>query len=374
MECKEPVRVLQIIGIACNGGVESVILNYYRHIDKSKVQFDFVVHKNPSENFVKEVKKGGGRLYEVTPYMKNVFAFTYEIYKIIRDGRYEIVHSNMNSLSGFPLFAAWLAGAKVRILHNHTTDTEAEGMRTLLKRVLRPFARLFANKYWACSELAAKWMYGERAVNAGKITIIPNAIDLKKFAFNQEKRDELRSQLGIKDELVIGHVGRFMKQKNHDFLIDVFAAVIKEKPDAKLLLIGEGPLENEIKAKVTRLSLEHNVLFLGVRSDVADLYNVMDIFVLPSFYEGLPVVGVEAQANGLKCLFSDKVTRESRVLQSMEFISITDADDWKNVIFQNDIVRKERILSENEVMTKFSIDKSAMKLQCMYAIIYKSIF
>lgn len=366
MECKEPVRVLQIIGIACNGGVESVILNYYRHIDKSKVQFDFVVHNNPSENFVREVKNGGGRLYEITPYMKNVFAFTYEIYKIIRNGRYEIVHSNMNSLSGFPLFSAWLAGAKVRILHNHTTDTKAEGMRTVLKRVLRPFAKLFANQYWACSELAAKWMYGEQVVSDGKVTIIPNAIDLKKFAFNQEKRDKLRSHLGIKAELVIGHVGRFMKQKNHDFLIDIFAEVVKEKPDAKLLLIGEGSLENKIKAKVARLSLENNVLFLGVRSDVADLYNVMDIFVLPSFYEGLPVVGVEAQANGLKCLFSDKVTRESNLLQSTEFISLADGKVWRNRILDSSIMRKTQFVGKNNIMGRFCIEESSIRLQDIY--------
>lgn len=366
MERKAPVKVLQIIGISCDGGVEAVILNYYRHLDRSKVQFDFVVHKNPSKNFVKEVKKGGGRIYEVTPYMKNVFAFTYEIYRIVRDGRYEIVHSNMNSLSVFPLFAAWLAGAKIRILHNHTTDTKAEGLRTLLKRVLRPLAKLFANQYWACSELAAKWMYGERAVSDRKITIIPNAIDLKKFAFNQEKRDILRSQLGIEAELVIGHVGRFMKQKNHDFLIDIFAAVIKEKPDAKLLLIGEGSLENKIKAKVARLSLENNVLFLGVRSDVADLYNVMDIFVLPSFYEGLPVVGVEAQANGLKCLFSDKVTRESNLLQSTEFISLADGKVWRNKILDSSIMRKTQFVGKNNIMGRFCIEESSIRLQDIY--------
>ena len=138
MECKEPVRVLQIIGIACNGGVESVILNYYRHIDKSKVQFDFVVHNNPSENFVREVKNGGGRLYEITPYMKNVFAFTYEIYKIIRNGRYEIVHSNMNSLSGFPLFAAWLAD-DTHILKNNDFTTE-QGRAAYLTDILKNYS------------------------------------------------------------------------------------------------------------------------------------------------------------------------------------------------------------------------------------------
>ena len=176
----------------------------------------------------------------------------------------------------------------------------------------------------------------------------------------------LRRQLGIKDELVMGHVGRFVKVKNHDFLIDVFAVVVKEKPDAKLILIGEGPLEHEIEAKVTRLSLEHNVLFLGVRSDVADLYNVMDIFVLPSFYEGLPVVGVEAQANGLKCLFSEHVTRESRLLQSTEFLALSDLMNWKYKIIHGSIMRNNYTDRENNSVKRFSIDVSAIELQGMY--------
>ena len=212
-----PLRVLQIMGIVESGGVEAVIMNYYRNIDKNKVQFDFVMHKGGNPHYIAEVQSMGARVYEITPYSKNIFAFTYETYKIIKNGHYDIVHSNMNSLSGFPLFAAWLAGARVRILHNHTTDTKAEALRTVLKRTLRPFAKLFANKYWACSKLAAEWMYGKQAVNAGKVTIINNAIDLDKFAFNQEKRDILRKELGLEGKFVIGHVGRFMKQKNHEF-------------------------------------------------------------------------------------------------------------------------------------------------------------
>lgn len=364
MECKEPVRVLQIIGIACNGGVESVILNYYRHIDKSKVQFDFVVHKNPSENFVKEVKKGGGRLYEVTPYMKNVFAFTYEIYKIIRDGRYEIVHSNMNSLSGFPLFAAWLAGAKVRILHNHTTDAKTEGLRTILKRVLRPFAKMFANRYWACSNLAGEWMYGKKAVQSGKITIIPNAIDLEKFAFNPDKRKLLRQKLGLENKFVLGHIGRFVYPKNHSFLIDVFAEVVKVKPEARLMLVGDGELRKNIEEKVVSLGLQEKVLFLGNRNDVADLYNAMDIFLLPSHYEGLPVVGVEAQANGLKCLFSDRVTKETKLSPSAEFLSLDELFMWVRRIQKyryGHFDCKQRMSSK--LMVRFDISKQSISLR-----------
>ena len=368
MKIKEPIRVLQIVGIACNGGVEAVVLNYYRHMDNSKVQFDFVVHKNPAENFVAEVKKGGGRLYEVTPYNKNIFAFTYEIYRIIKDGHYAIVHSNMNSMSGFPLFAAWLAGAKVRILHNHTTDTKTEGFRTILKRVLCPFAKMFANRYWACSNLAGEWMYGKKAVQSGKITIIPNAIDLERFAFNPDKRKSLRQKLGLDGKFVLGHIGRFAYQKNHSFLINVFAEVVRVKPEARLMLIGDGELRKIIEEKVVNLGLQDKVLFLGNRNDVADLYNAMDIFLLPSHYEGLPVVGVEAQANGLKCLFSDKVTKECLLTDNAYFIDINQkVKDWVVEILKTKI-EYDRDGIENVKNAGFDIRESGSMLKNVYGV------
>lgn len=362
----EPLRVLQIMGIVESGGVEAVIMNYYRHIDKSKVQFDFVMHKCGNPNYIAEIKSLGGRVFEVTPYSKNIFSFTYEIYKVIKDGHYSIVHSNMNSLSGFPLLAAWLAGARVRILHNHTTDTKAEGFRTLIKRVLRPFAKMFANEYWACSKLAAEWMYGKQAVNSGKVTIINNAIDLDKFAFSQEKRDALRKELGFDGKFVVGHVGRFMKQKNHDFLIDIFAEVAKQKENAVLMLIGEGPLMLVIREKVNELHLEKKVLFLGVRNDVADLYNVMDVFVLPSFYEGLPVVGVEAQANGLPFLCSDKVTRELLISDSIKLLALNDgAVKWTNQILNSKRIAFAETLKSMQ-KSGFDIVNEARTLEKIY--------
>lgn len=225
----KPIRVLQIMGIVGNGGVEAVIMNYYRHIDKTKVQFDFVVHKNPYAHFVDEAQSMGARIYEVTPYMKNIFAFTYDVYKIIKGGNYAIVHSNMNSMSGFPLFAAWFAGVKVRILHNHTTDSPQEGLRSVLKRLLRPFARLFANQYWACSNLAAEWMYGRKILAAGKVSIINNAIDTEKFAFNAEKREKLRLKFGLVGNFVVGHVGRLSPPKKPYILIRDICGDIKAK-------------------------------------------------------------------------------------------------------------------------------------------------
>lgn len=365
----EPLRVLQIMGIVESGGVEAVIMNYYCHIDKSKVQFDFVMHKGGNTNYIDAVKSMGARVYEITPYTKNLFTFTYDIYKIIKKGHYDIVHSNMNSLSGFPLFAAWLAGARVRILHNHTTDTKAEGFRTVIKRTLRPFAKMFANQYWACSKLAAEWMYGKQAVDSGKVTIINNAIDLNKFAFSQKKRDALRNELGLEGKFVVGHVGRFMKQKNHEFLIDTFAEVAKQKENAVLMLIGEGPLMVAIRKKVNELHLEKKVVFLGVRNDVADLYNVMDVFALPSFYEGLPVVGVEVQANGLPFLCSDQVTREILISDSIELLALNDgAEKWaEEILSAKRVAFAETLKSMQE--SGFDISNEARKLENKYTII-----
>lgn len=317
------VRVLQIIGIVCGGGVEAVIMNYYRHIDRSKIQFDFVVDGYEKTALDDEIKYLGGKVYHIEPYKKNIFRYMSQIYHIVRDNHYDIVHSNMNTLAVFSLFPAWLAGAHQRILHNHSTAVCSEGIRSVMKTILRPLAPLFANRYAACSKLAGEWMYGKKMMASGKVTIINNAIDLDEYAFSPEIRQQYRKDLCIpKDALVIGHVGRFMYQKNHAFLIEVFREVVKEYPKAILLLIGDGELRPEIEEKVREYHLSDKVRFLGLRKDVKYLYNCMDVFLLPSWYEGLPVVSVEAQANGLPCIFSDRVTRESQLTKTVEYLNL----------------------------------------------------
>ena len=358
---KKPIRVLQIIGDVVGGGVEQVILNYYRHIDRNEVQFDFILHNGALKSYVDNIESLGGKVYKITPYKSNPVKTVLEMYKIMK-GNYQIVHSNMNALSVFPLFAAYLAGVPVRILHNHSTDTKAEPLRTFVKHLLRPFARLFANEYWACSKLAGEWMYGKQAVADGKVTIINNAIDLKQFAFDEAKRNKLRKELGLQDCFVIGHVGRFMKQKNHDFLVDIFAEVVKKQDNAKLLLIGDGPLREQIENKVKTLGLNEKVIFTGVRSDVADLYNAMDVFVLPSFYEGLPVVGVEVQANGLPFLCSSNVTREILISDRIELLKLEDGmKTWAEKILA--YVNKKRIIASKDISKSgFDIEVEAKKL------------
>lgn len=345
---KEPVRVLQIIGIVCGGGVEAVIMNYYRHINRNKIQFDFVVDGYEKTALDDEIKSLGGRVYHVEPYKKNIFRYMSQIYHIIRDNHYDIVHSNMNTLSVFSLFPAWLAGAHQRILHNHSTAVRSEGMRSVMKIVLRPFAPLFANRYAACSHLAGDWMYGKKMMASGRVTVINNAIDLDEYAFSQELREKYRQEFNIPaDAFVVGHVGRFMYQKNHAFLVDVFREVARQESKAILMLVGDGELRPEIEQKVASYGLSDKVRFLGLRKDVKSLYNCMDVFVLPSWYEGLPVVSVEAQANGLLSIFSDRITKESLLTSSASFLSLDRGSKaWASYLLHNYDGRNKNALTE----------------------------
>ena len=367
-------RVLQIIGIVCGGGVEAVIMNYYRNIDRTQIQFDFVVDGYEKTYLDDEIEAMGGKVYHVEPYRKNIFRYMGQIYKIVREGHYEIVHSNMNTLSVFSLFPAWLAGAEQRILHNHSTAVKQEGKRSLMKQILRPFAPIFANRYAACSELAGNWMYGKEKMKRGDITIIRNAIDLDQYAFSESTRAKYRQELGIgPDDFVIGHVGRFMFQKNHTFLIKIFREVKKVQHNAVLLLIGDGELRGKIEKQVQKYGLEDSVKFLGIRKDVQALYNAMDVFVLPSWYEGLPVVSVEAQANGLRSFFSTNVTAESGLTKSAEFIRLEDgAKIWAKNILQKGNGRNENAANEMRA-SGFDIKEQAREVIRWYKINSKEI-
>lgn len=362
------------MGSVCGGGVEAVIMNYYRNIDRTKVQFDFIIDGYEKSILDDEILSLGGKIYKVEPYRKNIFKYIYQIYRIIKKNKYEFVHSNMNTLAVFSLFSAWLAKAKVRILHNHSTAVKSEKMRTIIKYILRPFAPIFANRYMACSNFAGEWMYGKKKMKEGKVKVLNNAINVDDFVYNKSLRKKLRQDLNInEDTLVVGHVGRFMYQKNHDFLIDVFKEIHKQKNNSCLLLIGDGSLRETIKFKVQNYGLEGCVKFLGLRKDVEDLYNVMDVFVLPSWYEGLPVVSVEAQANGLPCFVSNKVSKECRLSSSMHFISLDkNARFWSKEILNSHLNRNKNAKKEL-IEHNFEIKNEVQKLIRFYLVNQKEI-
>ena len=364
----KPTRVLQIIGIVCGGGVEAVIMNYYRNINRNLVQFDFVIDGYEKTYLDDEIESMGGKVYHVEPYRKNIFRYMAQIYIIIKNGHYEIVHSNMNTLSVFSLFPAWLAGVKYRILHNHSIAVKQEGKRTLLKNILRPISKIFANKYAACSILAADWMYGKNCIKKGNIRIIRNAIDLKKYAFSKKIRDEYRQELGLADDdFVIGHIGRFVFPKNHLFLLKVFREVNKLQPKTKLLLIGDGELRKKVEETVKKYDLVEKVKFLGLRKDVQALYNVMDLFVLPSWYEGLPVVAVEAQANGLKCIISSNVSRECVLTSSVDMKELASGcHEWAKCILSNNKGERNNFATKELEKNNYDIKREGEKLTDIY--------
>lgn len=329
MAADTPIRVAQVVGPVVLGGVDTMVMNYYRHIDRSRVQFDFIMDGCCDTPIDEEIETMGGRVYKVEPYAHDMLKSMRQYGRIFRENRYPIVHSHMNTLSVFPLFEAWRAGVPIRIAHSHSTAARGEGKRTMLKDMLRPFAKLFPTHYCACSEYAGRWLFGDRLFDSGKVRLVRNAIDLDRFGFLPEIRERVRAELGIRGKFVVGHVGRFMYQKNHDFLIDIFDRVHQENKNAVLLLIGEGPLRGRVQRRVNERNLTGCVRFLGLRRDVPDLLQAMDVFVLPSFYEGLPVVGVESQAAGLPCVISDAVTREAGITPLVHFLSLSEpADAW----------------------------------------------
>lgn len=365
---EEPIRIAQIVGKWLGGGVEAVVMNYYRHLDHDKIQFDFICDDDSTNIPYDEIEKLGGKVILIPPYQK-VFKYQKELRRVLRDGKYKIVHSHINTLSVFPLYAAKKVGVPVRIAHSHSTTNKKEWKKNLLKQVLRPFSKKYATNYMCCSELAGRWLFGDKAYDEGKVYLLNNAIDLDKFKYDKKIRDKKRKELGIKeDTIVIGHIGRFVAQKNHTFLIDIFNQFHKKEKNSILLLAGQGPLQEEIKNKVRELGLNDSVRFLGQRNDANELYQVFDVFLLPSLYEGLPVVGVEAQASGLLCFFSDDMTKETKVLDSTVFMSLSNADDeWATSILDNYINFRRKDTTSGITKSNFNIKYETNKLKNKYS-------
>ena len=368
MKCElEPIRIAQIIGKWLGGGVEAVVMNYYRNIDRDKIQFDFICDEDSTNIPFEEIEKLGGKVVLIPPYQK-VLKYHKELKRVLKEGKYKIVHSHINTLSVFSLFAAKCAGVPVRIAHSHSTTNQKEKKKNLIKQVLRPFSKLFATDYMCCSELAGRWLFGDREYDKGKVYLLNNAIDIEKFEYNEQIRKRKREELGIRDStLVIGHVGRFVEQKNHMFLIDIFSQVHKKNEDTILLLIGQGPLQNQIKDKVKSLKLEKFVKFLGQRNDVNELYQSFDIFLLPSLYEGLGMVLIEAQCAGCYCIASTEVPKIAKVTNNLNFIKLEDSSElWgiNAVKGLNKVNRKECIKSIKEF--GYDIKEENKKLENYY--------
>lgn len=355
-----PIRVAHVMGKMVGGGVEQVVMNYYRHIDRSRVQFDFLVDADSTLVPREEIESLGGRVFEIPPY-QHVLEYQRELVTLFRKQGWQIVHSHINALSVFPLRAAKKAGVPVRIAHSHSTAGKGEHVKNVLKAILRTQSNRYPTHRMACSRYAGEWLFGKEA----DFEVIYNAIDLSRFTFDAEVRAEVRSELGVSDgQLAIGHVGRFMPQKNHRFLIEVFTEVAHRRDDSVLLLVGTGEDESKTKSKVDEFGIADRVMFLGQRNDVNRLYQAFDVFVLPSLYEGLGIVAIEAQCAGLPCFLSDQITREVDVTDTVRFLPICESILWADALC--DVTPGNRITVQTEGFACYEINLAAQNLTSRY--------
>lgn len=324
------IRILHIVSFMQRGGLETLIMNCYRHIDREKMQFDFIVHREFRADYDDEIEALGGKIYRLP--RLNPFSPGYK--KALMDffqshPEYKIVHCHLDCMSALPLTAAKKCGVPVRIAHAHSSNQE-RNLKYPLKRLYMRKIPGAATHFFACSKEAGEWMFPGQ-----NVTVINNGIETERFAFHPEIQGEVRSELGLHGELVLGHVGRFMPEKNHDFLIAIFAEVVNRIPNAKLLLVGAGPLEERVRQKAEQLGIAQNVQFLGVRSDVNRILQAVDVFILPSLYEGLGIAAVEAQAAGTRCVVSDTVPGVCAMTNLVEFVSLNETPaHWADMILQ----------------------------------------
>lgn len=334
---EKPIRILHIVPNMQAGGLETLIMNIYRNIDRTKIQFDFLVHYTGDYFYDDEIKKLGGKMYKLSvrddnnfvKYLKDLDSF-FEKHK-----EYKIVHGHMESLGQFYFKAAKRHHVPVRIAHSHNSATE-NTIKGKIKRVLLKRYKVYATDYFACSEKAGKFMFNNK-----EFTVLKNAIIVDNFTFSENDRRQLRRELGLENKLVIGHAGRFCEQKNHKFLIKIFRDIVRCDKNAILLLIGEGETFCQVQEQVSEYGLEGNVLFLGVRKDIAKLYQAMDCFVFPSLFEGLGIVAIEAQCSGLPVVASEVVPKEAAVTKQFYYMSLDNTSkEWADTILK--VSRSER--------------------------------
>lgn len=325
MSTNKKIKVLQVLGGLWSGGTEAFVMNMYRSIDREKVEFDFLIHESSKAHYDDEVLSLGGEIYRI-PGRHEVGTIKYfvNLVQVLRKIKPDVIHSHAMFNSGIVMLAAFLAGIKKRISHSHNTSDQGEGgiSRKIFRLIMRSCILLFSTNLAACSNKAANYLFLNKNHSKKKALILNNAVNINDFTYNERLRYEVRNELGADDKLVLGHVGRFTEQKNHHFLVDIFKSVHDQYPDSMLVMIGDGPLRPELEIKVAELGLSSAVKFLGIRNDIPKLLQGIDLFILPSLYEGLPVVLIEAQAAGLSCILSDTITRDTDITGRAKFIDL----------------------------------------------------
>lgn len=355
-----PIRVLQVVANMSYGGLENLLMNYYREIDRTKVQFDFLTHASVHQDFEEEIAALGGKLYRLprlnpfSPgYLRTLDAFFKE------HPEYRVVHCHLNELAGIPLRAAQRNGVPVRIAHSHTSNL-VRNWKMIPRCLCRPLIPRYATVLFACGTKAGDWMFRGKPYS-----ILCNAIDTESFRFDPAVSRRVRQELGLGDSLVVGHVGQFRTEKNHLFLIDVFSEVLKLHPNSRLMLVGKGPQMDPAIEKAAALGIREKILFLGARPDIPVLMQAMDVFALPSLYEGLPVTMIEAQSAGLPCVKTDIITDDCSLTDLVHSLPIDDPAPWaKLIVSLKDTVRTDQL--EQIRAGGYDIHTAAEKLMRFY--------
>ena len=309
------IRVLHVFHEMSNGGIEHFVMDYYRNIDRSCIQFDFLVSVDADGYFDEEIKKLGGKIYHAYPFKKNPIKNFCDIAKIVKENNYQIIHRHTGSAFGyFDLKAAKFGGAMCLIMHSH--NNQAGNM--IVHRIANIFLKVPCHKL-ACSKEAGEWLFGKNA----KFSIVNNAINSQAYEFNDSERQKYRKIYGLSDRFVVGHVGRLEEQKNHRFLLQIFKSILDIKNNAVLVLVGDGSLMAEIKSEAKSKGIINNIIFMGSQQETSNLYNMFDVFVLPSKYEGFGITLLEAQTNGLCCFASSKVVPQTvNITGNVKYISL----------------------------------------------------
>ncbi|MGG3940328.1 glycosyltransferase family 1 protein [Peribacillus psychrosaccharolyticus] len=364
----ETIRVLNVVTKMDAAGIETLLMNFYRNIDRTKIQFDFLTHRSEKGFYDDEILGLGGKIFHIPPINplkhKEYLSALDEFFNNHKE--YKIVHSHINTYSMYPLRAAMKVGVPVRIAHSHISNVPLD-LKTPFRIYTKKNLKKYSTNNFACSEMAGKWLFGSEAVGRENFKKIINSIDASKYIYDEETRSRIRSQMGLEGKFVIGHIGRFNKQKNHKFLIDVFKEIYKINPNSILMLVGEGELQSSSIKDVEDLGLKENVIFTGVRSDIHELLQAMDVFVFPSLYEGLGIVAVEAQAAGLHCVVSDTIPKEAFITNLIKSISLkSSVMSWAGEILKYNNHYK-RSNTYNQIFSNdYDIKKTVLLLEDFY--------
>lgn len=374
MVYENPVRILHVLGRLNRGGAETMIMNLYREIDRTQVQFDFIIHTEEKCDYEDEIYCLGGKIFNMPRYSgSNHFLYKSAWNSFFKSHpEYKVIHGHMRSTASIYLKIAKKHGLKT-IAHSHSSSS-GRGFSAIVKNVFQYPIRNIADYLFACSESAGVWLFGISACRKENFFILNNAINLNEFIYQNEKGVKKKKEFGIEGKFVIGHVGRFNTSKNHEVLIDIFRHIHDKDDNAVLMLVGDGELRCIIERKVNELGLKDSVIFTGNRSDINNLLHSMDIFVFPSLYEGLGIAVVEAQASGLHCIVSDKIPKEAFATDLVDVIPLTlSCDIWADSILKYRKGYRRKITCNQLKSCGYDIAESTKWIRYFYLKVYKEI-